>query len=89
MKVMLLTTPNNLIQREKFMVDVVIKMKISINKYSQVFNRVVSGYGEMTKFIIIDQRGSSPREGYNFSFSDAEFHTVSNASTLCRVNVGL
>jgi hypothetical protein len=44
-KVMLRTRPNSLMQREKSMVDVVMKMKFRMNKYSQVFNRVGPGYG--------------------------------------------
>jgi hypothetical protein len=36
------------------MLHVVTKMKISINKYSQVFHRVGPSYGGMTKFIIVD-----------------------------------
>jgi hypothetical protein len=42
------------------MVDVVMKMKFSINKYSQVFNRVGPGYRGLTKFIIVDQYVGSP-----------------------------
>jgi hypothetical protein len=56
--------------------DVVMKMKFSINKYSQVFNRVGPGYGEFIKFIIIDKYVAFPQEEYNFSFTDVEFQTA-------------
>jgi hypothetical protein len=69
------------------MVDVVIKMKFNINKYSQVFNRVGPGYGGLADLIIIDQYVGFPGERYNFSFTDVEFHTISSALTLCRVNI--
>jgi hypothetical protein len=39
----------------------------------------------LTRFRIVDQYFGFPGEGYNFSFSDIEFHTVSNAPTLYRV----
>jgi hypothetical protein len=71
------------------MVDVVMKMKFSINKYSQVFNIVGPVYGVMTNFIIIEQYVGFPGEGYNFSFTDVDFHAVSNAPTLYRVVVRL
>jgi hypothetical protein len=71
----------------KNMVDVVMKLKFRIGKCSQVFNIIGSGYRGLTKFIIIDQYVGFPGEGYNFSFTDAEYHIVSNAPTLYRVNV--
>jgi hypothetical protein len=71
------------------MVDVVMEMKFSINKYSQIFYRVSPGYGGLAKFIITDQHVAFPGEGYNFSFIAVEFRTVSSASTLYRVNVRL
>jgi hypothetical protein len=37
------------------MVDVAMKMKFRIEKYSQVSNGVGPGYGGLTKFIIVDQ----------------------------------
>jgi hypothetical protein len=64
------------------MVGVVMKMKFSINKYSQVFNKVGPDYGELAKCIIIDQYVGFPGEGYNFSFTDIEFHTISSAPNL-------
>jgi hypothetical protein len=70
----------------KNMVDVNMKMKFSIGKYFQVFNRDCSGYGGLAKFITIDQSVAFAGEGYNFSFTDAVFHTVCNAPTLYRVN---
>jgi hypothetical protein len=72
---------------KKNMVDVVMKMKIRIKKYSQVLNRIGPGYGGFTKYIIIDQYVGLPGEGYNFSFTDVEYHIVSSAPALCRVNV--
>jgi hypothetical protein len=51
----------------------VIEMKFSINKYSQVFYRVGLGYIGLAKFIIIGQYGGFLGEGYNFSFTDVEF----------------
>jgi hypothetical protein len=37
------------------MIDVLMKMKFSINEHSQVSNRVCPGYGGLAGFIIIDQ----------------------------------
>jgi hypothetical protein len=65
----------------------VMKKKFKINKYSQVFNRVSLGYGGLAKFIIIDHYFGFPEKGYNFSITDVEFHTVSSAPTLYKVNV--
>jgi hypothetical protein len=62
------------------MVDVVMRMKFRIKKYSQVFN------GGLTKFIIIDHYVGFLEEGHNFSFTDVEYHVVSSAPTLYRVN---
>jgi hypothetical protein len=64
------------------MVDVVMEMKFSINKYSQVINRVGTGYAGLANFMIINQYAAFPGEGYNFSFPDVEFHAVSSAPTL-------
>jgi hypothetical protein len=73
----------------KNMVDVVVKMKFIINQYSQHFNKVGPVYGGLEKCIIIDQCVGFPGEGYNFSLTDVEFHTVSSAPTLYRVNIRL
>jgi hypothetical protein len=73
----------------KNVVDVVMKMKFIVVKYFQVFNRVGPGYCELVKFTIIDQHVGFPGEEYNFSFTDAEFHTISSAPTVYRVNVRL
>jgi hypothetical protein len=43
----------------------------------------------MTKFIILGQWIGFPGGGYNFSFTDIEFDTFSNAVTLYRINVKL
>jgi hypothetical protein len=43
----------------------------------------------LTKFIIVDQYVGFTGEGYNISFTDVEFHTVSSATTLYRVNARL
>jgi hypothetical protein len=73
----------------KSMADVVMKIKFSINKYSQVFNRVGPGYGGLAKFIVIDQYVGFPEDGYNFSFTDAGFRTVISAPAFYTVNVRL
>jgi hypothetical protein len=75
----------------KNMVDLVMKTKFRIKKYSQVLNRIGPGYGGLAKFIIIDQYVDFPGEGYtrNFSITDVEFHIVSSAPTLYRANVRL
>jgi hypothetical protein len=65
------------------------KMKFVINKYSEVLYRVGLVYRRLAKSVIVDQYVGFPDEGYNFSFSDVEFHTVSNAPTLYTVNVRL
>jgi hypothetical protein len=44
------------------MVDVDVKMKFTINKYSQVFNRVSPGYGALAEFILIHQYLGVPGE---------------------------
>jgi hypothetical protein len=49
------------------MIDVVMEMKFSISKYSQVFYRLGSEYGGLTKYIILDQYVGFPGEEYNFS----------------------
>jgi hypothetical protein len=38
----------------KCIVDIVIKIKFSFQKYSQVFDRVSTVYSMLTKFILID-----------------------------------
>jgi hypothetical protein len=43
----------------------------------------------LATFITIDQYVGFPEEGYNFNFTDVEFHTVSSAPNLYRVNVRL
>jgi hypothetical protein len=72
--------------REKI-VNMIMEMKFSINKYSEVSYRVGPVYRGLSKFVIVDQYVGFPREGYNFSVADVEFHTVRNATTLYRVNV--
>jgi hypothetical protein len=62
-------------------VDMVMEMEFGINKYSEVFYNVGPVYRRLAKFIVIDKYIGFPREGYNFSFTDVEFHTVSNAPT--------
>jgi hypothetical protein len=44
------------------MIDIVLKMKFSINKYSQVFNRVCQVYGGFEKIVIIHQYVGFPGE---------------------------
>jgi hypothetical protein len=70
-------------------VGMVMEMKFSISKLSQVFYRVDPGYRGLAKFMIIDQDFGFPGEGYNCSFTDVEFHTASSAPTLYRVNFRL
>jgi hypothetical protein len=68
----------------KNMVDVVMKVKFSINKYSLVW--VMEDW---PSFIIIDQYFGYRGEGHNFSFTDVELHIVSSAPTIFRVIVTL
>lgn len=58
------------------MIDVVMKMKFSINKCSQGFNRVGLGYGTLAKCIIIDQYIGFPEGRYNFSFTTVDFYII-------------
>jgi hypothetical protein len=60
----------------------IVDMVMEINKYSEVSYRVSLVYRGLAKFIIVDQYVGFPREGYNFSFTVLEFHTVSDAPTL-------
>jgi hypothetical protein len=62
-------------------VDMVMQMKFSVNKYSQVFYRVGPGYRGLAKFIIVDQSLGFPGEGYNFSFTDVEFNNNTTETT--------
>jgi hypothetical protein len=71
------------------MVYVVMKMKFSINTYSQVLNGVFPVYGELAKFIFIDHYVGFSGEGRNFSFIDVKFYTIKIATNLYRVNVRL
>jgi hypothetical protein len=36
----------------KYVVDMIMEMQFRINKHTQVFNRVGTGYGGMTKFVL-------------------------------------
>jgi hypothetical protein len=74
--------------REKIL-DIVMEMMFDINKYSEVYYKESPVYRGLAKSVIVDQYVGFPREGYNFSFTDVESHTVSNAPTLYRVNVRL
>jgi hypothetical protein len=71
------------------MLQVVLKMRSPISKYSPVFNRVGPGYGGFEKFVIVDQYVGFPGERYNFSFTDVEFCilAVSTTQTLYIINV--
>jgi hypothetical protein len=73
----------------KEIVYMVMKMKFGINKYAEVFYRFGPVYRNWAKIVIVNLHVDFPREGYYFSFTDVEFHTVSNAPTLYRVNVRL
>jgi hypothetical protein len=68
---------------------VVINVKFSVSKYTQILVESVRVYGGLAKFIIIDQYVSFPEEGYNSTFAGVEFHIVSSAPTLYRVKVRL
>jgi hypothetical protein len=65
------------------------EMKFGVNKYSEVFYRVRPVYRRLAKTVIINQYVGFPREGCYSSFTDVEFHTVSNAPNLYTVNVRL
>jgi hypothetical protein len=52
------------------MVDMDMKMKFSINKYSQLFNRVGPGYRGVAEFIIVDQYVGFLGKEYDLSFTD-------------------
>jgi hypothetical protein len=67
----------------------VIEIQFGINKYSEVFYIVGPVHRRLAKTVIIEQYVGFPREGYKFSFTGVEFHTVSNTPTLYRVNVRL
>jgi hypothetical protein len=73
----------------KEVVYMVMKMKFGINKYSEVFYSVGPVYRRLAKIVIVNQHVGFLREGYYLSFTGVEFHTVSNAPTLYRVNVRL
>jgi hypothetical protein len=66
----------------KNMDGVVMKLKFSVTKYSQVLKRVRPDYGGFVEFIIIDQYVGFPGEGHNFSFIDVEFYIVRSAPIL-------
>jgi hypothetical protein len=39
----------------KYKIHMIMKIKLEIDKYSQVFNRVSTGYGGLKNFILADQ----------------------------------
>jgi hypothetical protein len=57
------------------------KIKLIIKKYSQVFNRVSTGYTGLKKIIFVDHYNCFPKEDYNYSSISTEFHTVHIAPT--------
>lgn len=67
----------------------VVKSELGVDKYSQVFNGIGTCYGGLKKFVIKDQSSGFPGEGNYCSFTNIEFHEVSSAPTLYRVNVSL
>jgi hypothetical protein len=67
----------------------IMELKFRINKYSQVFNRVGTSYTGLKKFIIVNQCISFSSERNNSGFVNTEFHEVSNAPILYRINVRL
>jgi hypothetical protein len=73
----------------KEIVYIIMEMKFHINKYSEVFYRVGPDYRGLAKIVIVNEHVGFPREGYYLHFTGVEFHTVSNAPTLYRVDVRL
>jgi hypothetical protein len=67
----------------------IMEIKVLIQKHSQVFKRVGSGYRGFTNFIPSHQYISFPWEGCNFGFSDGEFHILSSAPIFYKINVRL
>jgi hypothetical protein len=65
------------------------KLQLGVDKYSKVCYTVGPGYRRLAKLIIIKKCVSFPGKRYDLSFTDVEFHTVSNAPTLCSVYVRL
>jgi hypothetical protein len=64
----------------------IMEIKFRMREYSQVFNRVDTGW-RIDR--VVDQCVSFSWEGYNFSFTDIEFHIVSNAPASYRINIRL
>jgi hypothetical protein len=52
----------------------VMELKFSINKFSQVFYRLGPGCRGLTKFIIVDQYIGFPGEWYNFCYNNNYYH---------------
>jgi hypothetical protein len=65
------------------------KMKFKIKAYSQVFNRVCTGYSGLKNFLIVDQNVCFPREGYNLNFIDILFHIVHSTPTSYEIYIRL
>lgn len=57
-EIALLTRPNNLTQCEIYLVNVIIKIKFRVQKYSQGFSRFGTDYKGLTKFILLDRNVS-------------------------------
>jgi hypothetical protein len=73
----------------EYIANMVMEVEFGVNIYSEVFHRVGPVYRRLADFIVVDKYIGFPGEGYNFSFTDFEFHAVSNTQTLYRFNVRL
>jgi len=60
------------------------KIKIPINKHSQVFGAVSAHYKGFTGCIFTDHSTNFHQEN-KFCFPTAKFHEISNATTFCRI----
>jgi hypothetical protein len=56
-------------------------IKLRIEKYSQIFNRVSTGHSGLKNVIIVDQIFSFPTDGYNLSFINIPFHMLRSERT--------
>jgi hypothetical protein len=63
--------------------------KFSIRNYSQIFYGIGLEYRGLADLIIKGHYISVPGEGYNTSFTDVEFRTLSSAPTMYRLDVRL
>jgi hypothetical protein len=64
-------------------------VKFSINNYSQIFYRIGQEHRGMAELVIKEHYICFAGEEYNSSLTDAEFHTISSAPTLYKLDVRL